>query len=277
MRYIVNADNYITTISFGCQVECQDDGCTEYTGSVPEGYTSLEDWYADEVEKLYRWQIVNGQLTLDSSAPAPADDYNHLADQNNPHEVTIAQIGAAPAGYGLGTTGEYKPLEFFEDLDALVYEGWYAVNFVNTVTVDGLTFQLAIVEVRAYTTDYVYQRITPLGYSCILHRSSYAGSWSVVEWENPPGTDGVIYRTTRRFRGLPVYEVSIPIGYVSAGSNTFAHGLPLTYPVSLDVLNNDYDWLNGYSNITNLTMDRNNIYMSSSVAFGNIVFRVEFV
>lgn len=73
MRYIVNANNYITTISFGCYVECQDDGCTEYTGSVPTGYTSLEDWYADEAEKLYRWKIVNGQLTLDTGAAAPRD------------------------------------------------------------------------------------------------------------------------------------------------------------------------------------------------------------
>lgn len=72
MRYIVNDNNYITTISFGCYVECQDDGCTEYTGSVPEGYTSLEDWYTEEVEKLYRWKIVNGQLTLDSGAVGPA-------------------------------------------------------------------------------------------------------------------------------------------------------------------------------------------------------------
>ncbi len=52
MRYIVNANNYITAISFGCKIECQDDGCTEYTGSVPTGYTSLEDWYADEAERV---------------------------------------------------------------------------------------------------------------------------------------------------------------------------------------------------------------------------------
>ena len=102
MRYIVNANNYITTISFGCYIECQDDGCTEYTGGVPTGYDSLDEWYADEAEKLYRWKIVNGQLTLDSSAVAPVDGHlftpsSHATDKNNPHGVTAEQVGAAPA------------------------------------------------------------------------------------------------------------------------------------------------------------------------------------
>lgn len=73
MRYIVNANNYITAVSFGCYVECQDDGCTEYTGGVPAGYASLDEWYADEAEKLYRWKVVNGQLTKDSGATPPKD------------------------------------------------------------------------------------------------------------------------------------------------------------------------------------------------------------
>ena len=193
------------------------------------------------------------------------------------HSHTLASIGAAPSGFGLGTTGEYKQFSTFEELNTLVYDGWYAVNFANTVTVDGLNFQLAVVKVCSYTADYVYQKITPLGYNCVIHRSSYAGTWSVVEWENPPCADGVVYRTTQRFRGLPVYEVSIPVGYVSAGSNSFAHGAPLTYAISLDIINNEQDHLNGYSGITNLTVDRTNIHMGCTSAFGNIVFRMKFV
>ena len=126
--------------------------------------------------------------------------------------VTPASIGAAPDGFGLGTTGAYKPLSVFEDLNTLVYDGWYAVNFANTVTVDGLNFQLAVVEVRAYTTDYVYQKITPLGYSCVLHRSSYAGIWSGVEWENPPLAIGQGYCTTERYAGKPVYTMLLDFG-----------------------------------------------------------------
>ncbi len=71
MRYITNADGYVVTVSFGGDIECDWGVCTEYTGAVPTGYTSLEAWYAGETEKLYRWKVVNGQLTMDSSATAP--------------------------------------------------------------------------------------------------------------------------------------------------------------------------------------------------------------
>lgn len=74
MRYIADSSGYLKEVAFGCQLTCSGNTCTEYTGSVPSGYTSLEDWYVKESEKLYRWKIVSGNLTLDSSATAPATD-----------------------------------------------------------------------------------------------------------------------------------------------------------------------------------------------------------
>lgn len=74
MRYIVDADGYLLSVSFGAQIKCGGVSCTEYTGAVPEGYDSLVDWYTQECEKLYRWMIVSGNLTLDSAAEAPADE-----------------------------------------------------------------------------------------------------------------------------------------------------------------------------------------------------------
>lgn len=161
MRYIVNVDNYITAISFGCYIECQDDGCTEYAGSVPTGYASLDEWYADEAEKLYRWKIVNGQLTLDSSAVAPEKDYDHLADKNNPHGVTAAQVGAEPA-------------------------------LLESDTYSGCKYRMVGDE---------------------------------REWINPPMASGEEYRTTGRFYGKPVYRLVLDIGYLSAGVNSFSHGI----------------------------------------------------
>lgn len=46
----------------------------------------------------------------------------HIADKNNPHEVTIEQIGAAPAGFGLG---ENPPQQITDANDALK-GGWYS-------------------------------------------------------------------------------------------------------------------------------------------------------
>lgn len=69
MRYITNAEGYLSAVSFGGEIECADGTCTEYTGSVPTGYISLVDWYADEAEKLHRWKVVDGHLTLDGAVP----------------------------------------------------------------------------------------------------------------------------------------------------------------------------------------------------------------
>lgn len=76
MRYILNGD-YIDAIIFiapGGTLECKDMTCTEYTGAIPEGYSSLEDWHTVEGnnERLNAWKIVDGNLTFDE------DKYNEL-------------------------------------------------------------------------------------------------------------------------------------------------------------------------------------------------------
>lgn len=71
MRYIVNDNGYLLQVSFGAMIECDGRSCTEYTGDVPAGYSSLADWSVKEADKLHRWYIKNGDLTLDPDAPEP--------------------------------------------------------------------------------------------------------------------------------------------------------------------------------------------------------------
>lgn len=73
MRYIADSEGYVKEVSFGADITCAGQECTAYTGAVPSGYKTLEAWYVSEVEKLYRWQIIDGNLTLDSSALPPTD------------------------------------------------------------------------------------------------------------------------------------------------------------------------------------------------------------
>lgn len=73
MRYIADTNGYVKQVSFGADIVCGDDTCVLYEGSVPTGYASLEDWFMTEIEKLYRWKIVDGQLVLDSAAVAPSN------------------------------------------------------------------------------------------------------------------------------------------------------------------------------------------------------------
>lgn len=73
MRYIANDQNYVTAVTFGAGIVYNDCACTEYTGTIPSGWNSLDDWYFDEGDKLWRWKIVNGNLKMDPTAEAPRD------------------------------------------------------------------------------------------------------------------------------------------------------------------------------------------------------------
>lgn len=73
MRYVVDENNYVKAISFGTIMEYNECVCVEYTGSVPSGWNDLEAWYFDEGNKLWRWQIVDGELVMDESATAPQE------------------------------------------------------------------------------------------------------------------------------------------------------------------------------------------------------------
>lgn len=63
MRYILNNEGYIETISFSNEIECNNKTCTEYTGTVPSGYSSLAEWSEKAVIQAYK--ITNGNLTHD--------------------------------------------------------------------------------------------------------------------------------------------------------------------------------------------------------------------
>lgn len=97
MRYIVDSDGYLLSVSFGAQIECGGVSCTEYTGSVPDGYTSLENWFSKEVETLYRWMIVDGELTMDSDATAP-EDYDWKAKVEEALKTFLPLTGGSMTG-----------------------------------------------------------------------------------------------------------------------------------------------------------------------------------
>lgn len=64
MRYILDSSGYIESVS--CNTfECNDKSCTEYTGTIPEGYSSLEAWATTANIRAYK--IVNGNLSFDKT------------------------------------------------------------------------------------------------------------------------------------------------------------------------------------------------------------------
>lgn len=73
MHYIANADGYLQAVSFGAYIACDGVSCVEYVGTVPDGYASLEAWYADNCEQLHKWKVVDYNLVKDDNAPDPVE------------------------------------------------------------------------------------------------------------------------------------------------------------------------------------------------------------
>lgn len=59
MRYKTDANGYINEVFFGCY----GNGCKEYTGTIPNGYTDLNDWSTNALINAY--YLEDGNLVLD--------------------------------------------------------------------------------------------------------------------------------------------------------------------------------------------------------------------
>lgn len=103
MRYIADSNGYLQEVSFGAEITCGDASCVEYTGSVPEDYASLEAWYIAECERLYRWKIVSGELTLDAAATVPTPDGRYPVGA-----IYISTVETSPASLFGGTWERIK-------------------------------------------------------------------------------------------------------------------------------------------------------------------------
>ncbi|MCQ2087651.1 MAG: hypothetical protein MJZ37_06245 [Bacilli bacterium] len=64
MKYILDDDGYIEELIFATGAQIGRDGvaCTEYTGSIPSGFTSLEEWA--QLVNVRAWRLVDGDLSF---------------------------------------------------------------------------------------------------------------------------------------------------------------------------------------------------------------------
>lgn len=101
MRYILNNDGYIFDVSFGAEISCSLGDCTEYTGAIPEGYSSLEEWHDEEIDRLNAWKIINGNLVFDSNKASELEAICNEQAENN-RCVTKKELDTALADIGTG-------------------------------------------------------------------------------------------------------------------------------------------------------------------------------
>ena len=75
LRYILDKNGYVCHASLGGLVVCDLGECTEYEGEVPNGYSTIEEWFDGESDKLNAWKIVEDNLVFDENR------YNDLQKQ----------------------------------------------------------------------------------------------------------------------------------------------------------------------------------------------------
>lgn len=127
-------------------------------------------------------------------------EVEHFSDKNNPHNVTIAQIGAAPSGYGLGTIA--PATDWNEAKTTGFYKG--ATNSPNGQWWEGMVIAYS----EVYCVQTVWRATENLHCERVIANGT-AGAW---EWVNPPMILDTEYRTTERWQGKAVYTKLVDFG-----------------------------------------------------------------
>ena len=153
-----------------------------------------------------------GVATLDSSGKVPSGQIPTLeyAKKNHASQhasggsdpITPADIGAAPAGYGLG---ESTPT-LISNCN-IVGNGWYRVD-ASTANIPDVGLTSGVLRIDEATGSLVYQSLYfyVSGKAHKMERVHSSGTWHPWEWVNPPMDVDIEYRTTERHLGNPVYK-----------------------------------------------------------------------
>ena len=143
--------------------------------------------------------------------------------------LTAADVGAAPAGYGLGAAPKSV-----SSWDEATVSGWYkgpAPAGFGYGTIWGRVDALK----SGYIAQVIYLDANP---NCSAMRECINGTWKAWEWVNPPMLTGVEYRTTERYNGKPVYVKIVDCGKMpSATTSTIDPGVEnILYRISVEAM-----------------------------------------
>ena len=145
--------------------------------------------------------VTAGQVRAATSAALNA----HSDDRSNPHGGAAAPAGAAPAGVGLGADSVSV-----DSWDHATENGFYKSN-KGTPDGDGNYWHGIVVNYSGVLCNQLVWKTWGTGSVMATRRinNSIPEEW---EWLDPPMAAGVVYRTTRRYMGKPVYTKLIDCG-----------------------------------------------------------------
>lgn len=112
MKYILDNEGYIEEVSFGATIVCKDNTCTEYTGTIPDGYDNLCEW-ADNAN-IRAYKIVDGNLLYDPVRDSRLEkQYEQEEYDNTP--VTNKELDKYMAGATKQFANSYKLVESLQN------------------------------------------------------------------------------------------------------------------------------------------------------------------
>lgn len=135
-------------------------------------------------------------------------------------------IGAAPAGFGLGQVNPNEAEN--NDANTITKTGWYMAS-VNTPIPGWWIIYSATYGDTMYQFAYANEGVSGMLMGTVLQRSKKTVNvdWTPWEYINPPMKLGVEYRTTERYLGKPVYIKTVDTG---ALPNTTYKIVAATFP-----------------------------------------------
>ena len=171
---------------------------------------------------------------------------------------TVAEIGAAPAGYGLGSVNGTIVLDLD---DVTLVNGVYNIDERTANKPSGITYgHLHVLSQYANKVYIIYNKTAHGG---VVKRQIVNGTAYDWEWFNPPMTVGVEYRTTERYLCKPVYCRVIDFGAWPTANTSVQVDFNTYGKILVSVQATGYSEDNGYSTIN---------YPSTTVqAYTNII------
>lgn len=169
---------------------------------LKQAYDELLE-YINDYTKTLDETIVNSVNEKINNMAESGELFNYVVSR-----ITAADVGAAPAGYGLGTQNPSRLTTLLE-VDSAGNSGWYEVR-LNGESIEGFTQGLLYVNASALVIEQVFAPYLSL---CKLVRYwNVDYGWEPWEWVNSPMAIGVEYRTTERWQGKSVYTKVVNIG-----------------------------------------------------------------
>lgn len=149
------------------------------------------------VERQLAANLINRRLV---GHDPTADSLIYEIEQDNYAQVTAKQVGAAPAGYGLGENSSMA-----KSWNNHWQNGFFREKLNSPTGASGkMWYGITCVESGGNQTNIAFSRDVSHG---LMEARRYKEGSTFGEWEyvNPPMLEGVEYRTTERFNGKPVY------------------------------------------------------------------------